>query len=220
MNKKKKLKDRLAENNIESGEIKEEFINPKSSILISLAYFLIQCGRPPCFYFIYIYCADILKHKCGFTPNQVINQNFWVSIVDLFGVIVLVYLSYKIHPFKILKAKLFLFFISIISFPLVLTYTTNPIYIFIFQSLAALFVFDHIPAAPIFYKYFPVLKRFTYTSFISAVAKLLTYFITSFGLVFTTAHFGYWGLFFIFIPVGIGFLMSVTYFEKLEFQKN
>ena len=141
-------------------------------------------------------------------------------MVDLVGVIALVYLSYKVHPLKILKGKLFLFFTSIISFPFVLTYTENPTYIFIFQSLAALFVFDHIPAAPIFYKYFPVFKRFTYTSLLSAVAKLMTYLITSFGLVFATARFGYWGLFLIFVPVGVGFLISVSYFEKLEGQTN
>lgn len=119
------------------GEVTKGFINQKSPILVSLAYFLIQCGQPPCFYFIYIYCADILKHKCGFTPNQVINHNFWVSIVDLLGVITLVYLSYKIHPLKILKGKLFLFYICIISFPLVLTYTESPIYIFMFSVLSS-----------------------------------------------------------------------------------
>jgi MFS transporter, MHS family, proline/betaine transporter len=220
MNKKKKLEERLAENDVELVATNEELVNQKSSMLVSIAYFLIQCGRPPCFYFIYIYCADILKHKCGFTPNQVINHNFWVSMVDLVGVIALVYLSYRMHPLKILKRKLFLFFISIILFPLVLTYSESPTYIFIFQSLAALFVFDHIPAAPIFYKYFPVFKRFTYTSLLSAVAKLLTYLITSFGLVLATARFGYWGLFLIFIPVGVGFLISVSYFEKLEGQAN
>ncbi|MFP3034837.1 MAG: hypothetical protein ACEY3C_04860, partial [Candidatus Tisiphia sp.] len=43
--------------------------------------FFIQCARSPCFYFIYIYCGDILKQKCGFSANQVINQNFCVSLV-------------------------------------------------------------------------------------------------------------------------------------------
>lgn len=220
MNKKKKLEDRLAENDVTLVATNKRLVSQRSSTLVSIAYFLVQCGRLPCFYFIYIYCADILKYKCGFTPNQVINHNFWVSMVDLVGVIALVYLSYKVHPLKILKGKLFLFFTSIISFPFVLTYTENPTYIFIFQSLAALFVFDHIPAAPIFYKYFPVFKRFTYTSLLSAVAKLMTYLITSFGLVFATARFGYWGLFLIFVPVGVGFLISVSYFEKLEGQTN
>ena len=158
----------------------------------------------------------ILKRECGFTPNQIINQNFWVSIVDLLGIIGLAFISYRIHPLKILKVKLYLFFTSLVFFPIMLNYNPTPLYIFIFQCLAALFVFDHVPASPIFYKYFPVFKRFTYTSMLSAIAKLFTYIITSFGLVYITNYLGYWGLFLIFIPVGITFFMGVTYFEKME----
>lgn len=216
MNKKNKLKNRLNENNIGIENISKEFTEENSTLLPSIAYFFIQCARPPCFYFIYIYCGDVLKQKFGFTSGQVINQNFLVSMVDLAGVIALVYLSYKVHPFKILKGKLYLFFLSIISFPFIISHTNNPTYILVFQCLAALFVFDHVPAAPIFYKYFPVLKRFTYTSFLSAFAKLLTYFITSFGLVYMMQYLGYWGLFLIFIPVGIAFAVSVSYFQRLE----
>ena len=163
-----------------------------------------------------LYCGDVLKRECGFTPNQIISQNFWVSIVDLFGIISLMIISYKIHPLKILKVKLYLFFISLIFFPIMLNYNPAPVYIFIFQCLAALFVFDHVPASPIFYKYFPVFKRFTYTSMISAIAKLFTYLLTSFSLVYITNYLGYWGLFLIFTPVGITFFMAVTYFERME----
>lgn len=218
-NKKNKLKERLRENKVAWSDLNEEFMKQKSSFKVSLAYFLIQCARPPCFYFIYMYCSDILKHKFGYAPHEIIRQNFWVSLIDFMGLIALTYLSYFIHPFKILKGKFFLFFTSISLFPIVLNYTQNPSYIFIFQCLAALFVFDHIPASPIFYKYFPVFRRFTYTSFLSAVAKLATYVITSFGLVFMTEYFGYWGLFIILVPVGIGFYMSVNYFQSLEDQK-
>lgn len=217
-NKKAKLKSRLKENKLSWSDLNKDVVGQKQPMLTSVAYFLIQCARPPCFYFIYIYCADLLKHKCGLSPNEVINQNFWVSIVDLFGLIMLAYLSYRIHPFKILKAKFFLFFSVILSFPFVLNQDTNPNTIFIFQCLAALFVFDHVPASPIFYKYFPIFRRFTYTSVLSAVAKLATYFITSFGLVYTGEYWGYWGLFFIFIPVGIGFYFSVNYFQRSEGQ--
>ncbi|WP_341748820.1 MFS transporter [Candidatus Tisiphia endosymbiont of Sialis lutaria] len=219
MDKKTKLKHRLIDNGIEFKEVDKEFIDQHVPILTSIAYFFIQCARPPCFYFVYIYCGDILKQKCGFSANQVISQNFLVSLIDLFGIIMLAYISYIIHPLKILKAKLYLFFASVISFPIVLSYTHNSTYVFIFQCLAALFVFDHVPAAPIFYKYFPVFRRFTYTSFLSAIAKLLTYFITSFGLVFTTKYLDYWGLFLILVPVGIAFFIGVSYFEKMECQK-
>jgi len=215
-NKKNKLKNRLEDNLIAMDEVNEDYLNEKPSVLTSVSYFLIQCARPPCFYFIYIYCGDVLKQECGFTSAEVIGQNFWVSIIDLFAIIGLAYLSLKIHPFKILRAKFYLFFITLFFFPITLTYAPNSTSILIFQCLAAMFVFDHIPATPIFYKYFPIFKRFTYTSFLSAVAKLLTYLVTSFGLVYTTAHLGYWGLFCIFIPVGIGFFMSLLHFQKLE----
>lgn len=193
-----------------------DFLNQKSALMVSISYFLIQCARPPCFYFIYIYCSDVLKQDFGYTPNEIISQNFWVSVVDLAGLVGLTFLSYVIHPLRILKIKFYLFFGSILLFPLILNATGNPVYVFIFQCIAALFVFDHVPAASIFYKYFPIFSRFTYTSFISALAKLMTYFVTSFGLVFTTKYFGYWGIFAIFVPVGIGFYISVNYFQKME----
>lgn len=215
-NKRNKLKNRLEDNSIEISEINQRYIDEKPHVLTSISYFLIQCARPPCFYFIYIYCGDLLKQECGFTSAEVISQNFWVSIVDLLGLMALAYISLKVHPFKILKVKFYLFFVVLLFFPVVLSYTQNSIFILILQCLAALFVFDHVPASPIFYKYFPVFKRFTYTSFLSAIAKLLTYLITSFGLVYITAKLGYWGLFCIFIPVGIGFFMSLLHFQKLE----
>ncbi len=215
-NKKKLLQERLTENKVAFNEINKDIIDQNVPFLTSLAYLGIQCARPPCFYFVYIYCGDILKHDCGFSPSQVITQNFWVSIVDLSGLMGLAYLAYIMYPLKILKYKLYLFLITIILFPIVLAYGVNAHYIFIFQCLAALFVFDHVPASPIFFKYFPIFKRFTYTSILSAVAKLFTYVITSVGLVYTTEYLGYWGLLLIILPVAIVFFYGVTYFEKME----
>ncbi len=215
-NKKKRLQERLTENKVAFNEVNKDILDQHVPLLTSIAYLFIQCARPPCFYFVYIYCADILKHDCGFSANEVITQNFWVSIVDLLGIVGLTYLAYM-HPLKILKWKLYLFLITIILFPIVLSYRMNSNYIFIFQCLAALFVFDHVPASPIFYKYFPIFKRFTYTSVLSAVAKLCTYFVTSIGLAYTTKYLGPGkGLLIIIIPVAIGFFMGVTYFEKME----
>jgi MHS family proline/betaine transporter-like MFS transporter len=215
-NKKVKVKNILEKNNLTLNDTNHQLVDTSVSIWTSVAYFLIQCGRPPCFYFIYIYCGDVLKQQCGFSPNDVINQNFWVSIVDLFGLIGLAYLSLKMNPFTILRWKLYLFFSCLVFFPIVMQYEANPAYIFIFQALASLFVFDHVPATPIFYKFFPIFKRFTYTSLLSAFAKLLTYVITSFGLVYLAATFGFWGLLLIFVPVGIAFFISLKYFEAID----
>ena len=99
--------------------LKDTFDNEKT-FLTSLAYFIICCARPPCFYFIYIYCSDVLKHDFGLSAGEIISHNFWVSIVDMGGLLFLAYISSKIYPLTILKAKLLLFFTCIIFFPAVM----------------------------------------------------------------------------------------------------
>lgn len=220
--KKKQLETRLTENKVSKSILSEEFMKQKSPFRTSLAYFLIQCARPPGFYFVYIYCAELLRNECGYTLGEIVFDNFIVSIVDLFGLTAVTFLSYYFNPLKIIKSKLFLFFCTIMFFPIILNNTSvidKGIWIMIFQCLAAILVFDHIPASPIFYKYFPVFKRFTYTSLLTAFAKLATYSFASFGLVYATDFLGYWGIFVILVPVGIGFFISVSYFQKLENQR-
>jgi MFS transporter, MHS family, proline/betaine transporter len=222
--KKKQLETRLNENNMPKSDLNEEFMKQKSPFRTSLSYFFIQCARPPGFYFTYIYCAELLKNECGYSLSEIVFDNFIVSIVDLFALAGLAFFSYYLNPLKIIKSLLFLFFGAMIFFPIVLetASTANKgIWILVFQCLSVALVFDHNPATPIFYKYFPVFKRFTYTSLLTAFAKLATYSIASFGLVYATDIFGYWGIFTIFVPAGIGFYVSVNYFQKLEeTQKN
>jgi hypothetical protein len=64
------------------------------------------------------------------------------------------------------------------------------------------------------------MKRFTYTSLLSAVAKLMTYVITSFGLVYATKYYGYYGIFIILVPVGGLYYWAVRYFDRLEKAKQ
>lgn len=212
--KKKLLAKRIGKNR----EIFQDNIDYEENVptWTMVAYFFIHSARPPCFYFIYMYSADILKNNFGFSVNEVISQNFWVSIVDLGGILCLAYLSYFIYPLKILKWKLVLFFASMSMFPFMMAWYPSPKTLFAFQCLASLFVFDHVPATPIFFKHFPILKRFTYTSLLSAGSKLLTYFLTSFGLVIAHKNFGYAGIFWILIPTGIVFYLSVKHFERKE----
>lgn len=216
-NKKKMLKMKFADNKIDwdKNYLKDTFDNEKA-FLTSLAYFIICCARPPCFYFIYIYCSDILKHDFGLSAGEVISHNFWVSIVDMGGLLFLAYISSKIYPLTILKVKLFLFFACIIFFPAAMHTYPSQMTVFVFQCLASLFVFDDVPASPVFFTHFPIIKRFTYTSLLSSLAKLMTYAITSFGLVYSTKYFEYYGIFLILIPIGILYYLAVKYFEGLE----
>ena len=216
VNKKKLLQGKVTQYNLSiTKDIKDRSSSIKQTWTY-VAYFCICCARPPCFYFIYIYCADVLKHDLGFSAGEVITHNFWVSIIDMCGLLFLTYISSKVYPIKILKVKLALFFSTVVFFPLVMQAYPTSSCVFAFQCLASLFVFDHIPATPIFYKHFHVMKRFTSTSIISAFAKLMTYAITSFGLVYATSYYQYYGIFIILIPTGLVFYWAVNHFDKKE----
>ena len=185
-----------------------------------LAYFLIECSWPAIFYFIYVYCADILKDSFGYTAEQVIHQNFIVSIVNLLGFIVLTYLSSRIYPLKILKVKLVVFIIFAISCPYLLDSLRNPLDVLLLQAIVILFISDSLPAAPIFYKHFPVFKRFTCTTLIYALSRAFMYVIVSFGLIYLTEYFGHWGLLMLFCLISLGFAFGLFHFEKLGKKGN
>ncbi len=215
--KKRKLKKQFDNNKVrwhKDTTTNEEADSPHW--LTALAYFFICCARSPCFYFIYMYSASVMKYDLALSTGEIIAHNFWVTIVDLFGLLLLAYLSNKVYPINLLKVRLVLFFVCIAFFPTAMHYYPSARTLFVFQCLAALFVFDDIPATPIFYKYFPIMKRFTYTSFISGLAKLTTYIITSFGLVYANEYFGYHGVFIILVPIGILYYTAVSYFDMLE----
>ena len=88
---------------------KNLIVQEKVYLKTAIAYFFMQCTRPICFYFAYIHCGNLLKDSFLYSPEQVIHHNFIISIIDLFGLVILAALSYKIYPLKILKVKLIVF---------------------------------------------------------------------------------------------------------------
>ncbi len=187
----------------------------KTNTKTMLAFFFMQCTRPICFYFAYVHCGNILKNM-NISPEEIISHNFIISIIDFLGLFVLAGLSYKIYPLKILKIKFTLFFIFLLASPFLLARVTNSFHLGIIQSIAVLFAFDDVPAGPILYKYFPVLKRFTYASLLHAFARAMMYFIISFGLVYLTKYFNTYALLIISLPISVGYIFGVYHFEKLE----
>ena len=72
------------------------------------------------------------------------------------------------------------------------------------------------PAVPILFRHFPVLKRFTYASLLYALSRALVYLITSLGLVYLLRYFGSWGLLLLLVPMLAGYGWALFHFEKLE----
>ena len=169
------------------------------------------------FYLIYIHCGDILKSTLGCTSHQVLSQNFIVGLLQLCRSLCLSFLSSKVYPIKILKFIAVVFFLVILSSPFLLELVSTPSQLLFFPAFFVLFIPDGFPAAPILYKHFPVLKRFTYSSLLFAISRAVMTVVASFGLVYLLVeHFGYWGIPILIIPFIIGYRWGVLHFEQLE----
>ncbi len=188
----------------------------KTSFKTFLSYFLIQCPWPVCFYFTYVYSGDILKQVFHYTSSEVIYHNFFIALVQLFSVVMLIFLSARVYPLKILKYKLIMFSVFMLICPLWLNSLESPLELMLIQSIIILLALDNLPAIPIFFIHFPVLRRFTNASFTFALSRAFMYIITSFGIVYLHESFGYFGLWVIVIPMIIGYSYGLAHFYKLE----
>ncbi len=196
-------------------------INEKINKKTVLALFSLDCMWPVCFYFTYVYCSGVLKNSFSLTAEQIIRQNFVVALVQIAGILLFVFLSYRIYPLKILKYLLIISGAVMLATPFWLENITTPGSLLLLQSIIIFFAADAAPATSIFYRHFPVFKRFTCITITYALSRALTYIVTSFGLVYLTEYFGNRGILIIMMPVCIGYFVSLKYFEKLDknFQK-
>jgi MHS family proline/betaine transporter-like MFS transporter len=190
--------------------------NEKTGKLLPIAYFLLQCAFPACFYLVFGYCPHILKDTLGCTAPQIIQQNLLVQLSSCTFYVLLTFLSYKIYPLKIIKVQLFVYTSFILACPYLLSQASTPFEILLIQTFILALGVDVFPADPIFYKYFPIFKRFTYTGFAFALSRAIVYVITSVGLIYLTDYFGHYGLLFVMVPILLGFAFGLYYFEKLE----
>lgn len=195
-----------------SHQLMQEKTNPKTF----LALFFIGCSWPVCFYLCYIHCGNILREFYNFSPSDIIQQNFIVSIFHTVNYFVLAFLSLKIHPMKIVKIKILIFTVFSCSLPMILNLHSAAVHILLIQLFIVTFSLSSIPASAIFYKCFPVFQRFKCCSFTYALSRALMHVITSFGMIYIINRFGNSGVLIILAPVIITFTWGILHFCKLE----
>ncbi|ABE04886.1 MFS transporter [Rickettsia bellii] len=194
----------------------DEIFNQKPSRKTTIYFFIMSCAWPICFYYTYITCGEVLKNSFGYSASQVIHHNFIISMFHLATLSLICFLSYKIYPLKILRVKLALLFIFILSSPYLLGNVTTPIQLLLIQICIISCSFDTVPAVSIFFRHFPVFKRFTYSSMIYAISRALMYVITSFGIIYITKYFGQYGLFIVMVPLLVTCMFGLNHFQELE----
>jgi hypothetical protein len=109
-----------------------------------------------------------------------------------------------------------LFVIVALCLPFFLSNMHTSFHLLLIQIACILLGPKQTPAIPIFLKHFPVLKRFTYSSITFALSRAFMYVIVSFGLVYLMEFFGSYGLFFILIPICVGYKWGINHFSRLE----
>ena len=188
----------------------------KLSIKDFFAFLSIYSGRPFAFYLAYIYFIPTLKNTHGYSSADIIAHNLYVAIIDIFGVIFFSLCSKKIYPLFISKTVGILFFIVLIVSPILLENNSNQYIIFFVQVVLTIFGLRGTPSDPILIKYFPIFKRFTAVTFGYALSRALMYVIISFGLVFLSEWFGYYGIWLIGIPLNLLWIKAIFHYESLE----
>ncbi len=181
-----------------------------------VAYFLAYCGWPLSFYLVYMYFNPILKSKFGYSPEDIIHHNLYLSILALVACSLWIFLSQKTHPLKILRRRATALLIFTLFVPFLIILANHHFQIFLIQACLLVASMAGIPADSVFVTHFPVFKRFTTASFVYALSRAVMYIVTSFSLVYLTEFLSYYGLWLVMIPVILGHIWGVTHFEKLE----
>jgi len=195
----------------------KEVINKK----LVMSLFFIQLACPVYhLYFLYIHGANVLKNSFNYTATQVINHNFVLSLFDLSSVILMTCLVRYINPLKILKVKWFISLPFFFSIPILLNNVSSPLEFAFIQLFVIFFMPSEFPAVPIFYKAFPVLKRFTSVCLIFAISRALMYVVSSFGIAYLIKFYGNYGLLILFIPVIILYGWGLSNFIRYEAEKG
>jgi MFS family permease len=180
------------------------------------SYLLIACGWPLSFYLAFFYFTPILKEDFGYSAEDIITRNFFLYATLVASVIFWVFLSSRIHPLKIIKVRGIFSCVLLIALPFLIANLNSPVQLFLIQVLLILLPLDSTPADAALIYHLPIYRRFTLATFLYALSRALMYIITSFGLVYLGNYWGSFGLWFITLPVAIGYLYGILYFESLE----
>jgi len=184
------------------------------------ALLTIQCVYPLYYYFAYIYCGDLFKSLFNYSSAEVIHNNFFLSLACLFRGIAVYWISYYVNPLKILKVQLLISLMLVLSLPYLLNNISEPYHLIAIQYLFIIFAIHGMPAFAIFYKYIPILTRFTKTGLSYSIGRAVMFGGTSFGLIYLVEWCGNWGIFGLFAVTLFAYTIALFYFDKLEKESN
>ena len=89
-----------------------------------------------------------------------------------------------------------------------------------FYPLFIIFAIHGMPAFAIFYKYIPILTRFTKTGLSYSIGRAVMFGGTAFGLIYLVEWLGNFGIFLLFAVTLFAYTIALFYFDRLEKESN
>ena len=191
-----------------------------------IAYFFIRTTIPTFSYITFIYFSAFMEESLGFTTVEIMNQNLKVVTALILLMAIPIYFVRKYHPIKIVKINTLLSVIFLLFIPYWISNISdvgnsgaNLVSLSLLQiasNLIALSTFGETMC----FGHFAISRRFTLVATISGISITLSYAAVSLSLTPLINCFGYYGLWFIYLPVTIGFLYGINHIEKLERERG
>lgn len=199
---------------LDKNKYDDQKINLKTSIYLLIQFFIgsiAYCSA-------YVYMSDIMKQNLGLSGADVIKRNVVISIFSMSFYILIINLSKRYHPAKIglIFSKVVICYIPIMI--VLFNFTDNQVTISILQMLL-LFPCLYAATDIVFFRHFPVTRRFTAVATIFGIGGLIFAFTPSIMLPLTS-HFGHYGLIALFSFGLLTQIMSLNYAKKLEDAKG
>ncbi len=184
------------------------------------SYFFISCGTPIVFYTAYIFFNPVLKERFGYSPEDIVHHNFYLSFFLMAAGLAWSILSYYIHPLKINKMRAKGCLAVFLVIPFVLPNISAPSHLFILQALILVCSLDESPGESVFLRHFPLYNRFMSATLIFALSRAIMNVIISFGLVYLSQWFGDFGIWILVLPVIFAIFISLGHFKELEIKQR
>jgi MHS family proline/betaine transporter-like MFS transporter len=185
----------------------------------TFALFCLECLSPLCFYFVYIYCGDVLRFKFGYTALQVIQHNFFIAVIVILGDLAKMWLCKYFHPLVILRFTLIKTAIGFLFAPFWIEYSASPFYMGLLQASIAFMYADVKFASAAIYTNFPVFHRFRSAALQYALSRAFMYVGTSFGIIFVLKYAGSYGLLVALMTIMYAAWWGLQHFLELEKDK-
>ncbi len=193
-----------------------EKINRKNIFALALTSTLF----PLIFHVTYTFLPDFAKSNFDMTVQEINDHNLKFTVATVILSIILAFVYKKYSPIRIINFNLLVISIFLPFVPYLLNNISNNstgiLILLCSQIIIYLPALSNLINISLWLKHFPVHKRFTILGTTYGFINALCFGIFSFGTIFLTKYFGYYGLWIFFIPVIIGYAWSLNYLKNLE----